>query len=150
MVYILLRRISSYTGADLLLGAFFTLEEAEAAKSTYLWRYEAAPETDPWREQAYKKTRLDGDLMTQAVDFTGSQDGDLFVVSTYAEGLGQILRRVVSVHSSADEARIRIAEIDEAIESGENTSVDYALYQQVQPGVLLSDRPEHQPSLRVS
>lgn len=144
MLLALVRRISSYTGPDVLLGLFETVEEVEFAKATYLVRYTGSPDADPWRQQAYKDDGLAaGDLQVESFECTATRGTDVFVVADYSEGFGQVVRKLNSVHRSRGSADERVAELDAA----DDMFPHYALVQEVRVGVLLSDAPEVQPRL---
>lgn len=139
---LLIRRISPYTGADVLLGVFTAAAQAEAARAEYLERYAAGRRSDPWRRQAYRDEGLSAqDLVLQAIEGPATDGAEVFVVSEYSEGFGQIVRRFDSVHASADAAAARIAEIEAAEDA------QYALCQRARVGVTLSDAREDQPRL---
>src|SRR5262245_56173723 len=134
-MYLLIRRISEYTAAHVLLGVFSTAQEAEAAKVAYARRYAADPLGDPWREQAYKEPGLsEHDLVVQEVPGPACADGTVFVVSNYSEGFGQVARAFDLLHRSAESAAARAAELDAA----DDRFPHYALVQQARVGVLLS------------
>ena len=143
-MFLLARRISAYTGADVLLGVFTTREQAEAARTTYLARYAADPASDPWHAQAYKDDGLVADdLVVTSLPGPGEAT-EVFVVSGYLEGFGQIVRTFESIHDSAAMAAARI----EALEAEENEYPQYALRQRAPVDTLISDAREAQPSIR--
>src|SRR5262249_52403363 len=89
-LYLLIRRMSPDTAPDVLLGVFPTPEQAEGVKATYVTRYAADPSSDPWRDQGYKGPGLSPhDLALRGLP---GEPGwaDVFVVSTYSEGFGQV------------------------------------------------------------
>jgi hypothetical protein len=142
-MHLLIRRISPYTGPDLLLGAFSTAYEAAAAKSEYTKKYASDPNADPWRDQAYKQQGLsERDLIIREVPSAVIAD-EVFGVSNYFDRLGMIDRHFDSIHVSADSAAARKAELDAA----EDQITHYALIQGIQVGVPLSDGPEEQPGV---
>jgi hypothetical protein len=143
-MHLLIRRISPYTGADVLLGAFLTAKEAAAAKLKYAARYADKPDADPWRDQAYKDPGLsEHDLIIKEVPFGETAD-EVIVVSNYFDGLGLVNRDFDSIHALPDAALAREAELDAA----EEIEVPhYALSQRVRVGILLSDAHDKQPGL---
>lgn len=113
-MHLLVRRISSYTEADRLLGAFKTVEAAEAARDSYLLRVVHGP-SDPWAHQAYHEV-TDGDVIIWSsipeIDVSDAAER-VFVVSSFTEGFGQIQRTIEAVVGSAAAAQ-RHAEEREA------------------------------------
>lgn len=139
--FLLVRRISAYTGADVLLGVFTAASLADAARAAYLARYAAEPDSDPWRRQGDKEDGLSADDLV-VLALPGPADvTEVFVVSDYSEGFGQIDRTFDSLHASAAAADARIAALD-AVESA---FPRYALRQLAPIDVLLSDAEVDQP-----
>lgn len=143
-LFLLIRRISAYTGPDVLLGVFTDARRAGAARDEYRRRHLADPSRDPWREQAYKTGGLAADdLVVEALDAPVGMTDEVFVVSRYFEGFGQVVRKFDSVHASLAAARTREAELD-ALEEDE---VAYVLLQPARVDTSLSDAPDDQPSI---
>jgi hypothetical protein len=143
-MYLLIRNISEYTAAHVLLGVFGTAEELERARGEYTAKYTADPTSDPWRNQAYKDPGLASkDWVVEEVVGSAQDGAEVFIVSNYFEGFGQVVRKFDSIHHSAIDANKRVAELDAV----EDRFPHYALVQQVLVGTLLSDAPEEQPRL---
>lgn len=142
--FLLIRRLSAYTSADVLLGVFTTAALADAARAAYLARYAADPTSDPWHEQAYKDDGLVAkDLEVRC--FSGPAEAtEVVVVSDYAEGFGQIGRRFDSLHESMVAAEARIAALNDV----EDMFPHYALPQLARLDALLSDAEKDQPDYR--
>lgn len=144
--FLLIRRMSAYTSAHVLLGVFTTAALADAARAAYLARYAADPASDPWHEQAYK----DDGLVAEDLEvrcFSGPAEAtELVVVSDYAEGFGQIGRRFDSLHASMAAAEARIAALNDV----EDMFPHYALPQLARLDALLSDAEKDQPYLNYS
>lgn len=139
--FLLVRRISAYTGADVLLGVFTAASLADDARAAYLARYAAEPASDPWRRQGYKEDGLSADDLV-VLALPGPADvPEVFVVSDYSEGFGQIDRTFDSLHASAAAADARIAALD-AVESA---FPRFALRQLALIDALLSGAEEDQP-----
>lgn len=140
-----MRRISAYTSPDVLLGVFATHAEAEAAKDHYARVREADPTADPWKDQAYKPDmvvsqdleieQLPGELPTGAV---------VWVVSDHSDGLGQEIRKLDSIHGSAEAAERRLEALD-AVDDPADVYPHYAVIDPVVVGSLHSDLREDQP-----
>jgi len=142
-MHLLIRRISSYTAADVLLGVFETAEQAQSARAAYAARYAADPDSDPWREQGYKDAGLPiGDLVIRELA-APSGSAEVLVVSNYSEGFGQVVRKFDSLHRSKADADRRMAELD----AQDDLFPHYAICQRAVVGVLLSDAREDQPCL---
>ncbi|WP_434419988.1 hypothetical protein [Nannocystis pusilla] len=139
--FLLIRRMSAYTSADVLLGVFTTAALADAARAAYLARYAADPASDPWREQAYKADGLVAeDLEVRC--FSGPAEAtEVVVVSNYSEGFGQTSRRFDSLHESMAAAEARIAALNDV----EDMFPHYALPQRARLDALLSDAEKDQP-----
>ena len=144
VMFLLIRRISAYTGPDVLLGVFTDRQQAEVVQNDYRARYIADPASDPWREQAYREGGLTADdLIVETLHAPAGTTGEVFVVSVYLEGFGQIVRKFDSLHASEAEAQTRMAELDAEYED----CVSYALLQRAHIDVRLSDAPDEQPSI---
>ncbi|MFN9721253.1 MAG: hypothetical protein ACK58L_21355 [Planctomycetota bacterium] len=143
-MYLLIRKISSYTGSDLLLGVFVRQQAAEGARIEYSKRYSRDPQTDPWYDQGYKSPGLSAeDLLMLEFEFEGPIPDVVFVVSRYSYGFGQVLRAFDSVYPTQEAATARIARIAEW--ARERTFPPEGDCQRVPVGVLLSDAREDQP-----
>ncbi|PCC72115.1 hypothetical protein SAMN02745121_01324 [Nannocystis exedens] len=139
--FLLVRRISAYTAAHVLLGVFSTASLADAARAAYLERYAADPASDPWREQAYKDDGLVEDDLVVTCLSGPAEAVEVFVVSDDSEGFGQIIRTFDSLHDSEVAADARIAVLDDV----ESMFPHYALRQRARLDVLLSNAEEAQP-----
>ncbi len=102
-MYLLKRKISPYTEADIILGIFKTEEKAIQAKSDYI---KICKENDKWTEQAYHEVDWDKEL--EISDISSITEGEiteeLFVVSLYEEGFGQITRQIDRIFSNKEQA----------------------------------------------
>ena len=117
-MHILVRRISPYTHHDLLLGVFPSRELASEARSQYLQAVVHGC-GDPWALQAYWEVS-DNDVeileTVSLIDVT-SEVARVFVVSSYAEGFGQVIRTFEAVAGTFDLAQAR-ADLLEAQDDG--------------------------------
>lgn len=139
-MFLLVRQISPYTGADVLLGVFTSAERAESCRAAYLERRASGQESDPWRDQAYRDRGLtSSDVLVRPMAGPSEAVAEVFVVSHYLEGFGQIVRKFDSIHASESAAEARIA----AIEA--DPDAHYALSQRARIDVLLSDARDDQP-----
>lgn len=143
-MYLLIRKISAYSGADILLGVFVRQQDAETARIEYSKRYARSPQSDPWYDQGYKSPGLTAeDLRILEFEFEGSVPDEVFVVSRYCHGFGQVLRAFDSVYPTQESADVRIARIAEW--AGEKTFPPKGACQRVPVGKLLSDADVDQP-----
>jgi glycosyltransferase involved in cell wall biosynthesis len=117
-MHLLVRRISPYTHHDLLLGVFPSRELASQARSQYLQAV-VHEHDDPWARQAYWEVS-DNDVeildSVSSIDAT-SQAARVFVVSSYAEGFGQVIRKLEAVAGTLERAQAR-ADLLEAQDDG--------------------------------
>src|SRR5688500_15279901 len=140
-----MRRISAYTGPDVLLGVFATPEEAESAKAHYARVREADPATDPWKDQGYKPDMVvSRDLAVEQLPGEYPAGTVVCVVSDHSDGFGQEVRKLDSIHASAAEAAARVEELD-AVEDEEFPFPHYAVIDPVVVGSLHSDLREDRP-----
>jgi hypothetical protein len=135
-MYLLIREISTYTGQDLLLGVYRTLDEATSARTVY---FERIGTCDPWAEQAYRApspadVRILADVPEREV---ATDTRHVFVVSEYGEGCGQIQRSFVAVCGTESVARGLAA----AIDANEDQWPHYAGVVEVDVGTLIVDSP---------
>jgi len=174
--YLLIRRISAYTGPDLLLGAFDSEAAAQEARKAYLQRYRPSeplpnrdgflpwlfpwfwpkpnrnPKGDPWHEQGYKADGLvEQDLVIQPFDLEGElTSNEISAVSCYFDAMGQIGRKIDSLHPNRLLAERRMEEIRR--ESHEDDGLqgmppNFFSTQTIRINEIQSDKPEHQPVL---
>lgn len=115
-MHLLCRSISAYSGPSLLLGVFRTKDLAEAARREYLTTVMHGG-ADPWGDQDNPRSS-DRDLIIRSdldlIDCTGpsaeSRD-HVFVVSSYSDGFGQLLRGFEAIAGSKSAAEARAAQI---------------------------------------
>jgi hypothetical protein len=145
-VYVLMRRISAYTGPDVLLGVFATLADAEAAKVHYARVRESDPAADPWKDQGYKPDMVvSRDLEIEQLPGEFPTGSVVFVVSDHSDGFGQEVRKLDSIHTTAAAAAARVEELDNAVEDAKFPFPHYAVIDPVVVGSLHSDLQEDQP-----
>lgn len=148
----LMRRISAYSGADLLLGVFTTDKGARAARAEYIARYKGGRSRDPWARQAYREGSLAADVVAERIRPCRSckagavRDGPVTVVSAYSEGFGQVVREVDSAHASRACPRRRAASLGRAADP--MPFPGYALLHEVIVDRLAPDAPEARPAPR--
>jgi len=144
-VFVLVRRISAYTAPDVLLGVFATRDDAETAKDRYATVREADPAADPWKDQGYKPDlTVRRDLAVEAMPGEFLTGSVVYVVSNHADGFGQEVRKLDSLHATAAAAAARAEELD-AAEDEKFPFPHYAVIDPVVVGALHSDLPEDQP-----
>ena len=105
-VYLLKREVSSYTDADLLLGVFLSIERAEAARAEYVARVIGSA-SDPLASQAYRSVSETDVSILRDVEVLGppvSESSKVWVVSEYAEGFGELLRKFVALAADKRDA----------------------------------------------
>jgi hypothetical protein len=144
-MFILMRRISAYTSPDVLLGVFTTDTEAEAAKAHYARVRSGDPAADPWKDQGYKPDmEVSQDLEIEQLPGEFPVGAMVWVVSNHSDGFGQEIRKLDSLHGSAEAAERRVDALD-AIDDPEDMFPHYAVLDPVVVGSLHSDRSEDQP-----
>src|SRR5258706_13772026 len=133
MIPILIRRISPYIHADLLLGVFASQDEVQRHRTAYLATRTKTAASEPWHHQPHKPDGLQAsDLIVMQVQ--GSVAGAntyAFVVSSYSEGFGQVVREFISIHIDRTIAERHAARLQE---TNEDTSPIYYLVQEVVTG----------------
>jgi hypothetical protein len=145
-MHILIRKISPYSGADILLGVFTDAASAEFTRSLY-WNLRAGDAVgDAWHRQGFRPDGLqDEDLITSQIVGPAFNDGETaYVLSLYEEGMGQLLREFISLHKDFVSAKAAQEKLEAAITSD---FPSYYIIQEVKVGELLSDAKEDQPRL---
>ena len=145
MPTILIRQISAYLAADVLLGVFPTVQDAEQCRNAYFAMRTQTPASDPWRKQPYKPDGLQmSDLIIKHIQGSAISSGTVvFVVSKYSEALGQTLRELISVHNDKAVASRQVARLEAA---NTDSFLHYYRVQEAIVGQLLPDDPDLQPS----
>jgi hypothetical protein len=172
--FVLTRRISPYSGADVLLGVFDSEHAAQDARNAYLDRYRVTDDDlrqqgwiarilqrfglwrdtnikgDPWHEQAYKAVGLfDEDLIIKPLSAEGEPTfNEISVTSCYFDSLGQINRVIDSIHPNRLLAERRMKELQKEAVSEESPAEmppNGFDTQTVRINELQSDKREDQP-----
>ena len=143
-MYLLKRSISPYTSHDVLLGCFRSREKAQTAREEYLKTQRANPSGDRWKEQAYRSVDLEKDVgivdNIPEVQIQPIQE-EVFVLSSFAEGFGQIIRTFHAICGSLGLAEKKSKEIEGQLDDESN---EYCQIQKVVVDTLLPDE-ELQP-----
>jgi hypothetical protein len=138
-MYVLIRIISPYTSHDILLGCYRSREEAQVARQQYILQYQSNRKDDPWKEQGYTTVDLEKDVVI-VDDIPEIQiqptNEEVFVVSSFAEGFGQIIRTFHAICGSLMAAWNKSKEIKEKFDGH---FPEYCQIQKVVVGKLLSD-----------
>jgi hypothetical protein len=138
-MYLLKRSISPYTSHDALLGCFHSHEKAQAARDEYLEAHRANPSGDRWKEQAYRSVDLEKDVVIvdniPEVQVQPTQE-EVFILSSFAEGFGQIIRTFRAICASFELAEKKSKEIEEQLDDEAN---EYCQIQKVVVDKLLPD-----------
>jgi hypothetical protein len=144
MPTILIRNISAYLGADVLLGVFTTAQDAEQYRNAYFTTRTQTPASDPWREQPYKRDGLQmSDLVISDIQGSPISSGTVvFVISSYSEGFGQTVRKFISVHNEKAVATRQAARLEDA---DTDCFPNYYRVQEATVGQLLPGDPDLQP-----
>ncbi|MGV3754356.1 MAG: hypothetical protein ACO1QS_03165 [Verrucomicrobiota bacterium] len=145
-MHILIRKISPYTGADILLGVFTDAASAEFTRSLY-WNLRAGDaEVDPWYNQSYRPPGLQSeDLVAAQIKGPEFKNGEtVFVLSRYMDGMGQKPRMFLSLHKDAATAQTALAQAEASI-GPYNLVNNYYSIQEAKVGEMLSDAREEQP-----
>jgi len=113
-LFLLKRDISHYTFPDILLGCFTSLEKAKNARKEYLAQYQLGKKVDPWKEQGYKTVDLDKDVEIMndlpVINFHDT-DSAIFVVNSYSEGFGQVIRKFFALCSTQETAQEKLTKV---------------------------------------
>jgi hypothetical protein len=141
MPTLLIRKISAYLGADVLLGVFTTTQDAEQHRNAYFTTRTQTLASDPWREQPYQPDGLQmSDLVISDIQGSRISSGTVvFVISSYSEGFGQTVRRFISVHNEKDVATRQAAQLEAA---DTDCFPNYYRVQEATVGQLLPDDPD--------
>lgn len=112
-MHLLMRELSAYTANNLLLGVFRTLEEAERGRSKYL-KSVVHGASDPWAKQSYHHVSDEDVVILSSVSHLELADpaDRVFVVSSHAEGFGQIIRSFEAIAGSNTAARKHAAALE--------------------------------------
>ena len=105
-MHLLIRKLSAYTGSDLLLGVFRTADDAQRARVRYLDEVVHGT-SDPWAVQAYHAVSDDDlQILSSLVELDlPDAVGAVFVISSYAEAFGQVVRVFEALAGSDAAAR---------------------------------------------
>lgn len=143
-MFLLIRKISEYTGTDITLGVFCEIQGAEAAAQKYRDKYLTNPELDPWHEQAHVDEHLSPvHLVVEELEGEQVASGSVYLVSKYTEAFGQVDREIIQVYENPRDAKERCNELD--IEHDDFPH--YSLIQELIIGEIASDAPGHQPEI---
>lgn len=100
------REISAYTHHTIIVGIFENIEKADIAKETYI---ESCQSEDKWAEQAYRTVNLKEDVTIK--DISELIEGDtekikdeVYVVSYFTEGFGQVMKTTEKVFTASTDA----------------------------------------------
>jgi hypothetical protein len=138
-MYLLKREISPYTSQDLILGCFHSREKAEDARTQYISAYRDNLKSDPWENQGYqvvdlgKNVCIVDNILEIQIQPTNKK---VFVVSSFSEGFGQIIRTIHSICSSQSLAEKETQKIEKSFD---NKFPEYCQIQRVAVDKLLSD-----------
>ncbi|MFT3926433.1 MAG: hypothetical protein QM778_28065 [Myxococcales bacterium] len=103
-MFLIIRRISHYSGLDVLVGLFHDQAAATHAREVYLETLRR--NGDPWAEQLYTKVAPEQDtIIVEVQTALAARPGtEVFVVSRVEESFGQNWRTLVGYASTAIEA----------------------------------------------
>jgi hypothetical protein len=139
-LYLLKRTISEASGPDRLLGVFRTRDEARRARRRYLDPILRGEVVDPWARQAFReRISLERDVViVPDVRLVGikATTSPVFVVSSYAEGFGQIVREFEAICGARSRAQATARSIEKRRRGGFNF---YCAIDAVEVGTLLAD-----------
>jgi hypothetical protein len=131
--------MSPYTAPDILLGCYQDLEGAREAREQYIAQYQTHRKVDPWQEQGYKLVDLEKDVVIDS-DVPDSEvsptAAEVFVVSSFAEAFGQIIRKVHAICGSLAVAQKKKHELKKGFDT---PFPEYCQIQRVTVGALLPD-----------
>lgn len=144
-MYLLVRRISPYTHHDLLLGVFRSRELANQARLEYLAAILHSAE-EPWSQQAYQEVSdNDVEILADSPSLGISPEMDrVFVVSSYSEGFGQVVRKFEAIAGTLDLAQARA----DSLEAEEDSGFPYECeVDEIPVGVLSRERDGYRTQL---
>ena len=149
--FTLVRKISPYTHADILLGVFSKLELAESVKEKYYQKYLKNPLLYPWHKQAYKSDGLlYEDLIVESYNLDlRIEENTISVVSIYYDFMGQIFRKIDSFYADSKAAKQRLKNIKLECDFDEPTydlTPQHSNMQVIQLNKLQSDKRTDQPN----
>ena len=139
-MYLLIRLISPYTEANLLLGVFRTRNDVQVARTQYIAQYQDGRKEDPWKKQGYKdEVNLNDDVIVlDDIPVMGVNQNavEVYVVSNYAEGFGQIIRKFDAICGSEESALATVSDIKAKLD---DNFPEYCKVDKIVVGKLLSD-----------
>ena len=140
-MFILIRKISAYTGNDIVLGIFTEEQKAKNVLTEYRNNYLQFPELDPWKEQAYITEHLSMEQFKISVIESNNISHEIvYLVTKHEEGFGQIISEIDSLHTDKELAKKYCDEADEREE--DSSFPTYFTYQKIIIDELGSDIDE--------
>jgi hypothetical protein len=118
-MYLMVRKISPYSGPDILLGCYKSLLEAQKARELYLWRYQNGEREDPWKDQVFYTVNLEQDVVI--LDNIPELDvppciEKVTIVCSMAEGFGQKVTKFHAICGSAEAIRASFSEVQKGLD----------------------------------
>ncbi len=111
-MFLIKRKISAYTYHDIIIGVFRAYNDAKKNREVYI---EKCKQKDEWGEQGYREVDLEKDITIEDVSKLINKEQtehlkQLFVVSLFEEGFGQIVRKIDTIYTAIDEAEKYVEE----------------------------------------
>ena len=107
-MFILVRVINEYTGADICLGVFENEDNASRASKKYREYFLNSPELDLYKNQCYINEHLSKDQLYITQRQGNFVNGEkVYLVVLYLEGFGQITIKIDSLFSNKKDADSR-------------------------------------------
>ena len=107
---IVIRRLSSYTGEEIILGVFRSLEEALTTKENYIRFLKLTGES--YEQQAYIETNLNDEIYVQTVNADVSEEcGRVYCLISHCEAFGQICRAVKYISDDYEKIKKKAQEL---------------------------------------
>ncbi len=143
-MYLLKRSVSPYTDCEQLLGVFTSIPAGEAARQSYISSIQSGAQTDPFADQAYHEVSLTDDIeLVSDIKVIEVPPGasEVFVVSSYAEGFGQVIRKFEAICGTRELA----TEIANQVEGAEKEWPISAVVDQVPVNQLITEANDDEP-----
>jgi hypothetical protein len=138
-MYVVLRKISPYSGLDIILGCFDSLPAAQKVRELYLLPYQNGERVDPWKEQVFYTVNLENDvIILDTIPEFDIPPGveKVTIVTSIAEGFGQKVMKIHAICGSEESIRASFSEVQKSLDG---YWPEECRTRQVKVGELLTD-----------